>query len=171
MDPIGSDRVQKKGSIGLEIGSIGLNINTMRGQSDWACCLRGLRMLKRALNRIENLKNEGHQPQNLPTMPKYGSTPPPWDWPPFLTFLDPVGFQFYIQLKCDFLPPPKKNLFVSVHLVPDIIGPKVALTFHQKLSFDIFEAFSTNLSFSIQLILFSLFLDPLHSKHAYTLYQ
>ncbi len=39
MDPIGSDRFQKRGSIGLEIwknGSIGLNIKTMRGQADRA---------------------------------------------------------------------------------------------------------------------------------------
>ncbi len=80
MDPIGSDRGQTK-----EVNGIG-NWEE-RGQLDWIStqsgvnqieprCLRGLRMLKRAPNRIENLKNEGHHRGTSLPCPSMGVPPP-----------------------------------------------------------------------------------------------
>ncbi len=71
---------KKRGSIGLEIGkrgSIVLNINTKGVNQIELGCLRGLRMLKRAPNRIENLKNEGHHCGTSLLCPSMGVPPPP----------------------------------------------------------------------------------------------
>ncbi len=76
MDPIGYDKVKKRGSIGLEIGkkgSIGLNINTIRGQSDRAWLFEGFKDAEKG----NQSQKRGSSLRNLPTMPKYGSTPPP----------------------------------------------------------------------------------------------
>ncbi len=52
---------KKRWSIGLEIGKKGFNwIEYQHINQIEHGCLRGLKMLKRAPNRIENLKNEGH---------------------------------------------------------------------------------------------------------------
>ncbi len=63
------------------------------------------------------------------------------DWPTILTFLNPI--QSLFRLKWSYWPPfyaGTTRLSLS-HLVPEIIGPKVGLIFHQILSFDRFEHF------------------------------
>ncbi len=70
---------KKRGSIWLEIGkkgSIGLNINTMRGQSDRAWLFEGFEDAEKGTQSDWKFQKRGSSPQNLPTMPKYGSTPP-----------------------------------------------------------------------------------------------
>ncbi len=80
MDPIGSDRVKKRESIGLEMRKKGVNWIEYRhnegvNQIDPGC-LRGLGMLKRPRNRIENLKNEGHHRGTSLPCPSMGVPPP-----------------------------------------------------------------------------------------------
>ncbi len=78
---IGSDRVKKKGvqldwKLGKR-GSIGLNINTMRCQSDRAWLFEGFEDVEKGTQSDRKSKKLGSSPRNLPNMPKYGSSPPP----------------------------------------------------------------------------------------------
>ncbi len=94
-------------------------------------------------------------------------------WPPFLTFFDPIGSFFYIQL--DLIDPIflQKKIGLSLsHLVPEVIWPKVGLHFHKNLSFDHFEAFVPIFSLIFDLInpLFCssyIFLTPYFYKTSY----
>ncbi len=55
-------------------GSIGLNINTMRGQSDQAWLFEGFEDAEKGTQSDWKSQKRGSSPRNLPTMPKYGST-------------------------------------------------------------------------------------------------
>ncbi len=96
-----------------------------------------------------------------------------WDsflwWPLFLRI--PIKFWslFYALNQSDWHPFSAQKLFPSLDLVPEILGPKVGVMFHQNVLFNNFEAFSINflLWFSIQLTPFHwimIFLAPYFYK-------
>ncbi len=74
----------------------------------------------------------------------------------------PCGLQEYFRIPQRYPIDPsfcRKKLVLSLsHLVPEILGPKVGLFFHQNVLFNRFKAFCINvlLDFSIQLTPFSL---------------
>ncbi len=71
---------KKGGQLDWELGkrgSIGLNINTIRGQSDQAWLFEGFEDVEKGTQSDWKAQKRGSSPRNLPTMPKYGSYPPP----------------------------------------------------------------------------------------------
>ncbi len=72
---------------------------------------------------------------------------------PVLGIFNPIGSLFYTSTQSDcplFLQ--KKIGFSLSHLVPEILGPKVGLIFHQNVLFNRFKAFCIN---------FPLIFDPI----------
>ncbi len=62
--------------------SIGLDINTMRGQLDRAWLFEGFKDAEKGTQSDRKSQKRGSSPRNLPTMPRYGSTTPPPPLPP-----------------------------------------------------------------------------------------
>ncbi len=68
-------------------GSIGLNTNTMRGQSEWAWLFEGFEYAEKGTQSDWKSQKRGSSLQNLPNMPKYGSTPGEMTYHLFMTGL------------------------------------------------------------------------------------
>ncbi len=72
--------LKKRGQLDWKLGkrgSIGLNINTVRDQSDLAWLFEGFEDAEKGTQSNRKSQKRGSSSRNLPTMPKNASTPPP----------------------------------------------------------------------------------------------
>ncbi len=58
---------------------------------------------------------------------------------PILGVFNPIGSLFCVSARSDLPPPSAEKISLSQsHLVPEILGPKVSLIFHQNVLFNTF---------------------------------
>ncbi len=99
----------------------------------------------------------------------HGMEVPLW-WPPVLGIFNPIGSLFYTSTRSDWPPLSSEKIELSLlHSVPETLGPKFGIIFHQNLLFNRFQAFCINflLNFRSNWPPFSLilnFFDPSFSQ-------